>query len=117
MESLTLVTELSLGFSLLISLLAGNSVAETRSTKTASATNVFYLTDCAYRFPAKVPPQESGIKPLSHVFRCAWISLNLDSALSNLSLNSHIALRISRNVADIFALSVWPKVKILLFRK
>src|SRR5262247_2786952 len=50
-------------------------------------------------------------------FRCALISLNLDSARSNLSLKSHIASRISPKVADVFALSARPKVKMLLLRK
>src|SRR6516165_5756275 len=50
-------------------------------------------------------------------FRCALISLNLDSARSNLSLKSHIASRISPKVADVFARSARPKVKMLLLRK
>ena len=52
-----------------------------------------------------------------HPFRCALISLNLDCARSNLSLNSHIASRISRKVAEVFALSACPKVKTLLLRR
>jgi 2-aminoadipate transaminase len=52
-----------------------------------------------------------------HCARWARISSDFASARSNLSLNSHIASRISRNVAEAFALSVWPKVKILLLRK
>src|SRR5271163_847015 len=53
----------------------------------------------------------------SQPFRRALISFNLDSARSNLSLKSHIASRISRKVADVFALSARPKVKTLLLRK
>jgi hypothetical protein len=49
--------------------------------------------------------------------RLTLISLNFDSARSNLSLKSHIASRISRKVADCFALSAFPKVKMLLFRR
>src|SRR6058998_3959355 len=52
-----------------------------------------------------------------HPFCRALISLNLDSARSNLSLNSHIASRISRKVADVLALSTCPKVKMLLLRR
>ena len=44
-------------------------------------------------------------------------SLNLVSAWSNLTLNNHIASRISRKFADVLALSACPKVKTLLFRK
>ena len=54
---------------------------------------------------------------ISHPFLCALISLNLDSARSNLSLKSHIAARISPKVADVFARSACPKVKTLLLRK
>src|ERR1700730_8395532 len=53
----------------------------------------------------------------SHDRCCALISLNLARARSNLSLKSHIASRISRKVADVLALSAFPKVKILLLRK
>src|ERR1700741_2957588 len=47
----------------------------------------------------------------------ALISSNLESARSNLELKSHIASRISRKVADVFALSACPKAKMLLFRR
>src|SRR5580704_12710863 len=47
----------------------------------------------------------------------ALISLNLDSARSNLSLKSHIASRISRKVADVLARSTCPNVKTLLLRR
>jgi hypothetical protein len=47
----------------------------------------------------------------------ALISLNLDSACSNLPLKSHIASRISRKVADVLTLSPRPKAKTLLFRR
>ena len=50
-------------------------------------------------------------------FYRALISSNFESARSNLSLKSHIASRISRKVADVFALSARPKVKMLLFRR
>ena len=53
----------------------------------------------------------------SHPFFQPLISSNFDSARSNLSLKSHIASRISRKVADVFALSSCPKVKMLLLRK
>ncbi len=52
-----------------------------------------------------------------YYFCSTLISLNLDSARSNLSLKSYIAFRISRIVADVFALSACPKVKMLLLRK
>src|SRR5438094_5373240 len=61
-------------------------------------------------------PDASGEILVYPLFR-ALISLNLDSARSNLFSNSHIALRISRKVADAFALSACPKVKMLLLRK
>src|SRR5665647_3479224 len=47
----------------------------------------------------------------------ALISSNLASACSNLALKSHIASRISRKVADVLALSAFPKAKMLLFRR
>jgi hypothetical protein len=50
-------------------------------------------------------------------FGCALISSNLDDARSNLSLKSHIASRISRKLADVFARSTCPNVKMLLLRK
>ena len=53
----------------------------------------------------------------SQPFFCALISLNLDSARSNFSLNSHIASRISRYVADVFALSDCPKLNMELLRR
>src|SRR5262249_12354680 len=59
----------------------------------------------------------AALAPFSHPFLCALISLNLDSARSNLSLKSHIASRISPKVADVFARSACPKVKMLLLRK
>src|SRR5215472_2387425 len=52
-------------------------------------------------------------RPLS----CALISSNLARARSNLSLNSHIASRISRKVAEVLARSALPKVNMLLLRK
>ncbi len=59
-----------------------------------------------------------GLMPVKIYYFCSTlISLNLDSARSNLSLKSHIAFRISRTVADVFALSACPKVKMLLLRK
>jgi len=61
-------------------------------------------------------PDATGKILVYPLFR-ALISLNLDSARSNLFSNSHIALRISRKVADAFALSACPKVKMLLLRK
>jgi len=54
---------------------------------------------------------------ISQRFRSTWISSNLASARSNLSLNSHMASRISRKVAEVLALSACPKVKTLLLRK
>ena len=42
---------------------------------------------------------------------------NSDIARSNLSLKSHIASRIWRIVADVFALSALPKAKMLLLRR
>ena len=50
-------------------------------------------------------------------FACFLISSNLASARSNFSLNSHIASRISRKVADVLALSACPKVNMLLLRR
>src|SRR5579863_3755957 len=50
-------------------------------------------------------------------YRDALILLNSASALSNLSLNSHMASRISRKVADVLARSTCPNVKTLLLRK
>src|SRR5262249_11912840 len=52
-----------------------------------------------------------------HLFCRALISLNLDSARSNLSLKSHIASSISRIVADVLVLSARPNVKMLLLCK
>src|SRR3954468_11677909 len=53
----------------------------------------------------------------NHPFCPALISLNFSSACSNLTLNSHIASRISRKFADVLARSAWPKVKTLLLRR
>src|SRR5262249_7388417 len=51
-------------------------------------------------------------------FYCrALIRLNSASARSNLWLKSHIASRISRNVADVLARSARPYAKMLLFRR
>src|SRR6185436_12002624 len=55
-------------------------------------------------------PGDHGARP----FSCALISSNLARARSNLSLNSHIASRISRKVAEVRALSALPKVNMLL---
>ena len=60
-------------------------------------------------------PRNAGM--LIFPYRRTLISLNLDSARSNLLLKSHIALRIARKVADFFALSACPNVKMLLFRR
>ena len=53
---------------------------------------------------------------LTYFFR-ALISLNVASARSNLLLNAHIAMKISRKLAEVFALSLCPNVKMLLLRK
>ena len=55
--------------------------------------------------------------PLTQPFCCALISPNLASARPNISLKSHIESRISRMVADVFALSALPKANMLLLRK
>src|SRR5262245_10041311 len=54
---------------------------------------------------------------IAHPFCWALTSLYFDSARSTLSLNSHIASRISRYVADVLALSACPKVNMLLLRR
>ena len=50
-------------------------------------------------------------------FYRALVSANIFSARSNFWLNSHIALRISRKLADVLARSACPKAKMLLFRR
>jgi len=45
------------------------------------------------------------------------ISLNFANAVANLSLNSHMASRIWRKVADVLARSARPNVKMLLLRR
>lgn len=45
------------------------------------------------------------------------ISSNLMRARSNFSLKSHIASRMSRNVADVRALSACPNANMLLLRR
>src|SRR5262249_23613430 len=55
--------------------------------------------------------------PDAHPFCCALISPNLASARPNISLKRHIESRISRMVADVFALLALPKANMLLLRK
>ena len=54
-----------------------------------------------------IAPPKSGCL-ITQPFCCALISPNLASARSNISLKSHIESRISRMVADVFALSALP---------
>src|SRR5262249_43252666 len=63
--------------------------------------------------PGRTCPPDYRVRPLA----CALISSNLALARSNLSLNSHIASRISRKVAEVLARSALPKVKMLLLRR
>ena len=53
----------------------------------------------------------------AHPFFWALISPNVANARANTSLKSHIKSRISRMVADVFALSALPMANMLLLRK
>ena len=68
------------------------------------------------------PADAAAKRPSPHerapYFACrALTALKAASARSNFSSNSHIAVKISAKVADVFARSALPNVKMLLLRR
>src|SRR5689334_15173793 len=55
--------------------------------------------------------------PLRLIRQRGLISAYFAIAFSNFRLNSHIAARISRKLADVRARSAWPNAKMLLLRR